>query len=214
MKLHEIKWLCNFVDYCRKWHWFDHYIWGQSKSFEDFFRNPAEVFLDECIGISNCKGFVLLGLRFGFIRYLDVLKSIYRLKIPTSISSAVYAYRECKSRKLPRIRVPFTNFILFDATWFDEFEFKYPNAFLSFNVTICYKLWHKIPIILPGFNLTFRFSNTRYFQAGIGWCPRYPTDKWTFKNGSAYGKLRIGNYKNELLWNPDTEVYGFWEGSV
>ncbi len=231
--LKDVIWFFNFITWCRKWKWFDKYVYGVPKDFEDWCRNPAEAFLDEVIGINNCKALLLFNIRIGFrafskqqiAYYQHVVQEYYNNKtelltkqfspapLPTLTKWIQHYnkmgnnYKEQLSKRLPRITFPNSDLVLLDCNWLDSFSTKYPNALFMINVGYVYKKW----IILPWININFRFKADYYFQAGLGWCPRYKKDNY-FRKGSAYAKLRIGSYGNEIRWNPGAEVYGWFEG--
>jgi len=217
MALYEQQWFIDLVKWARKWNWFDKYIWGKSKNIEDFTRNPAEVFFEEyCSLKEDVKGTTILSWRFGFKQYKEELIEDYKQDIREHMDieilpdSVINTYVELPSRRLPRIKIPFTNWILFDATWLDKFNTKYTNSVLSFHIGYCRKGF----IVLPFICFVIKFWPTKYFQTGVGWAPEHYVDgtKNTFKLGSVFCKLRFGNYDKELEWNPGLEVYGYWEG--
>lgn len=216
MAIYEKKWFINLVERLRKWDWFDKYIYGYSKNIEDFVRNPAEVFFLKYFSIKECIGVTLLSLRIGFKEYKKELQNEYNSDVLKYFDNDILppetenTYAEMPSRRLPRIKIPFTNWVLLDATWIEKFNTKYPNSLISLHIGFCKKGW----IILPFICFVFRFCPTKYFQSGIGWAPEvyYEDSKWSFKYGSSFLKFRIGNYEKELEWNPGLEVYGYWEG--
>lgn len=216
MAIYEKNWYIKLVETLRKWKWFDKYIYGRSKNIEDFYRNPGEVFFQEYCSLKECIGVTLLSLRLGFKNYKkelmdeynsDILKYFDTNKLPVEVGNT---YQEVPSRRLPRIKILFTNWVLLDATWFEKFYTKYPNSLLSLHIGFCKR---KL-IILPFICFVFRFWPTMYFQTGFGWAPESYCEgtKWDYKYGMLFFKLRIGNYKKELEWNPGLEVYGYWEG--
>lgn len=65
--LWEQGWFINAVTYCRKWGWFDKYIYGNSISMEDFIRNPCDV-LFRTMAIKNIQPLSLINFRIYFVR--------------------------------------------------------------------------------------------------------------------------------------------------
>ncbi len=213
MKLHEIKWLCRFVDWIRRFYWFNHYIWGQSKSFEDFFRNPAEVLLDEQLCLRNIWGMTLFCCRFGFDRCSKRRRGEVYLRLLEYFSfDAMQATQALGAVKI----LPFENAFNFgrnQIVFLDKYYCKYPNAYLSINLILCIK--RTLPfMMLPGICITWRFSSDRYLQIGIGFGPRYQEEnsQWKFQVGGLFARLTIMSYKSDLKWNPGNIAFEYEEG--
>jgi hypothetical protein len=66
MNLWEKQWFINLITFCRKWTWFDKYIYGNSISMEDFVRNPADVF-NRTFCVKNVKPLSLINFRMYFV---------------------------------------------------------------------------------------------------------------------------------------------------
>jgi hypothetical protein len=196
----------------RKFHWFNHYIWGYSKSYEDFFRNPAEVLLDEQLCLKDVWGVTLLCCRFGFDRcskrrrgevYLRLLE--YFSFDTMQVTQALEAIK----------RLPFENVFDFgrnQVAILDKVYTRYPNAYFSINLVLCVK--RSFPLMmLPGLYITWRFSPHRYAQTGWGFAPRYRESPWQFKlGGLALRPLTIMSYKSDLKWNPGSIAFEYEEG--
>ena len=217
--LYEQSWFINFINWLKsKSTWFNIYGWGKSKNMEDFVRNPFEVLRDNCFPfvIQDVKSYSFLS-RFGFIPYKKELEIEYyadienNTKVDSNLTTGTYhKYYDGKSLGFTIGKLRIIDLIL--SKWVT----KYPNAGFMFQLLISMK-WYVIPI--PFISMGIRFTKLRYFQFGFGWGPQ-----WKNYNGehpgdtsivaAMSGKFRIGYYNDELEWNPGSEVYGFWEGSV
>lgn len=220
MPLYEQNWFIKFITWCRKWGWFDKYIYGKSLNIEDFTRNPAEVLRDTYFPfvIQNVKAYSIL-LRCGFIPYTkerenDYYNDILDFKkidsLPESVKNTYKKYYDGKtlgfnSGKWRIVDLAATKWIT-----------KYPNAGFMFQILISMK-YKVIPI--PFIAMGIRYSKCKYFQFGFGWSPqwknylgKYPGDTSVTAVFSA--KFRLADYSDELAWNPGSEVFGYYEGNV
>jgi len=191
MKLWTYNWFIVLIAWCRKWQWFDTYIYGKSLNLEDFVRNPAEVLRDTYFPfiIKNVKAYSLINLRIGYIQYnpaspIPNCWSVFMGNRGISWRQAVWT--------------------IFDLRILNPFWTKFCNAAFFFQIAV--SLWHYIPV--PYISLCFRIGAWRYFQFGIG---------WGAENGNAVlcGKLRNVNQKtsDENILNP-TDVVGYYEGTI
>ena len=217
--LYEYEWFINFITYLRKhWAWFEKYGYGKSKNIEDFTRNPFEVLKDNCFPfvIQDVKAYSLL-LRCGYIPYSKDKETEYyaeienETKVDANLTTGTY-HKIYDGKSLGFNIKKWRIIDVVASKWIT----KYPNAAFMFQILICMK-YKVIPI--PFISMGIRFTKLRYFQFGFGWGPQ-----WKNYNGehpgdtsivaAMSGKFRIGYYNDELEWNPGSEVYGFWEGSV
>jgi hypothetical protein len=63
----EKQWFINLITFCRKWGFFNKYIYGKSISLEDACRNPGDE-LWKSLAIKNIKPLSLINFRIYFIR--------------------------------------------------------------------------------------------------------------------------------------------------
>jgi hypothetical protein len=217
--IYEQQWFINTVNWLREHSpWFDKYGYGKSINIEDFSRNPFEVLKDTCFPfvVQNVQGYSLL-LRCGYIPYNKDWEDAYYADIEnnTNVDASLTTGTYKKIYDGKSLGFNINDWRIIDVVA-SKWITKYPNAAFMFQIMICLKYW-VIPI--PFISLGFRISKTRYFQFGFGWGPQwknyngeYPGDKST--QAAISGKFRIGYYNDELAWNPGSEVYGFWEGTV
>jgi len=220
--LYEQSWFISMVTLLNNhWSWWKRWVWGYSVSMEDFVRNPAEELRDNFppFAFQNVKPFSVL-LRMMYIPYKFELEDKYLVQI----------YQDCPGIDLANCRGTYKSHFPAGKKTFgfseggcriidlavSEWITKYPNAGFMLQFLISMK-WKVIPI--PFISMGLRFSRSKYFQFGLGWAPqwknylgKYPGD--TSINAALSGKFRIGDYKGELQWNPGSEVYGYWEGTV
>jgi len=215
--LYEQDWFDRFITWCRKWDWFDTYIYGKSVNLEDFVRNPAEVLRDTYFPfiVKDIKPYSIFNLRIGYIQFDENLVDQYIEEISKYITPSIYEKYTYWSIPLGDHHLIIKNkkFVLFDFRYFNKYWTKYVNSFLSFQLAFSMKKF--IPI--PFFSLVFRFCKTRYFQLGIGWGPQ-PRGYLSGEMSGIYDttltfKCRIGEYVKEVQWNPGSEVFGYYEGT-
>ena len=212
-------WFTYFTTWCRKWSWFDYYIYGKSQSQEDFCRNPAEVLRDECFPFVfkdvNAKSMLLL--RLGFIPYdqklvkvCDCEACLVDPKVPVDLCD--YTYQ--------KILVPNSwGFMIgkyrFELGLWNPWYTKYPNCGFMFQLALSF--W-KTVIPIPYFSMTIRWSKLSYFQTGFGWAAQRQssdnkTPEYEKYNACLSAKFRFASFMKELEFNPYGETYGFYEGT-
>lgn len=219
--LYEQEWFINFINYLRSnSKWFEKYGWGKSINMEDFVRNPFEYLRDHSFPfvIKKVKPFSFL-IRVGYIPYSIDLEEEYLKQINDDLNGNVNLefckgtykqYYDGKSLGFKIKKYKIIDLIL--SKWIT----KYPNAGFMLQFLISMK-WYIIPI--PFISLGLRFTKQKYFQFGFGWAPQWHNYAGEFPGDTSIdaalsAKLRIGDYKGELGWNPGSEVYGYWEGNV
>jgi hypothetical protein len=212
--LYENEMFIIIVNGLRKWPWFEKWIWGYSKNMEDFVRNPAEELRDNFFpfAIQNVKPISVVLLRFKFNNFVKEWEQGYFAETLKDNPILTPDMIRGTYKLIPLIHSWFGSRIGLWNPWIT----KYPNAGFMFQLLISWK-YYAIPI--PWISLGLRFNKQKYFQFGFGWSPqwknynnRYPGD--TSINAVWSAKFRIGVYMKELSWNPGSEVYGYWEGTV
>lgn len=190
MKLWTYNWFITFIAWCRKWQWFDTYIYGKSLNLEDFVRNPAEVMRDTYFPfiVKGIKAYSVFNLRIGYIpATYEVHPNCWT--VPMGDRKLVW-----KGEK----------WAIIDLRVFNPWYTKFCNAmfFLQFAVSLKYY----IPI--PYVSMCIKIAPW-YFQFGLGWGAE------TSGNAILCAKLRVVNEKtsNETNWNP-TDVLGYSEGTI
>jgi len=189
-------WFQNFITWCRKWAWFDTYIYGKSIDLEDFVRNPAEVFRDTYFPfiIKGVKPYSIFNLRCGYIQ-------AKRNESPNSWTVPM------GNRKFVWEGEKWT---ILDLRVFNPWWTKFCNAafFLQFAVS----LWHYIPI--PYVSMCAKIAPW-YFQFGLGWGPEVRSATGIENCAVLCAKLRLVNEKtsNEAILN-NTDIKGYFEGTI
>lgn len=210
-------------------------------SIEDFLRNPAEVFRDNHFPFTvlDVKAVSLLAIRSGYTIYNKQLESEYVNQCCKVFEEngfiLIDGYYEKTKPDGSKLR-----FYLFDykytywkvpyegketqigdytrnINWLHKWVTKWPNGKWSLNISVVlWKGWFPLPYL----SFHIRTSEVAYFQFGIGWAPEGKiTGSW-YKDLTCYEracgsiKCRIGDYIKELEFNPGSEVYGFWEGTI
>ena len=220
--LHQQQWFIDTVTFCRKWKWFDTYIYGKSKDMEDFVRNPAEVLRDEVPpfvfkDVSAPKSLLLL--RLGYIPYYPLLMSQYLKEIrefcgfwPNAITGTYHKVDVGTNGKTFTIKD-----LTYDILWNNPWCTKYPNAAVMIQLACSFK--NHMPI--PWFGMTIHYSRDKYFQFGIGWGPQRQGYLDPTKTGIETGwdaslnwKFRLASYLDELRTNPGAEVFWVYEGTT
>lgn len=195
MKLWEYVWFINLITWCRKWGWFDTYIFGKSTSMEDFCRNPAEVLRDTYFPfiIRGVNAYSIFNLRCGYITFNRVSSPFNSWSIPMGDHKLVYENGK---------------WTFFDLRLFNKWYTKFCNSmfFLQFAVSVK----HYIPI--PFVSIVIKIIPW-YFQFDLGWGAEVQTDK-TY-NAVSCLKFRFVNEKtsNEAILNP-SDVLGYYEGTI
>lgn len=187
----KYKWYQNYVDFMRRWKWWDTYIYGKSLNYEDYYRNPAEVLRDTYFPfiIKGVKAYSIFNLRCGYIPSEKAVPSPQVWVVPMGDKG---------------YRFGIGNWIIFDLRWLNPWYTKFCNAmfFLQFAVS----LKHYIPI--PYISMCIKIVPW-YFQFGLGWGAE------TSGNAILCFKFRFVNEKtsNETQWNP-SDVTGYREGTI
>lgn len=216
--LYEQTWFINSINWLREHStFFEKYGWGKSKNMEDFVRNPFEVMRDTCFPfvIKNVKPFSLL-LRCGFKPYMDTRQAEYYADIKSEFPNVdpvmcqmTYHKHEFKKGKqffLGNDKFHYVDFIV------SEWVTKYPNAAFMFQILVSMK-YYVIPILFISMNI--RYAKSKYFQFGLGWAPQWQNSGVDeTKCAVMCGKIRLSGYEKELEWNPNSEIYGYWEGTA
>jgi hypothetical protein len=197
MKLWTYNWFILFIAWCRKWSWFDTYIYGKSLNLEDFVRNPAEVFRDVYppFIIKDIKSYSIINWRLFYIPFNPNVNVPNCWEVPMGKHKLV-----CK----------IGNWVISDLRLFNPFWTKFCNCGFFFQLALSFK-YYIIPI--PYISLCIRFSKYKYFQFGIGW----GAESHLVANrvdAVLCGKFRYINQKtsNEVDWNP-SDVIDYYEGT-
>ncbi|MCE5226775.1 MAG: hypothetical protein LLG05_13085 [Porphyromonadaceae bacterium] len=216
--LYEQQWFINSVNWLRKHSdFFEKYGYGKSQNVEDFIRNPFEVLRDNCFPfvVKNVKPFSIL-LRCGFKPYQETRQEEYYAEIKEAFPNVNpdnywWTYHKYEFKKGKRLFIGNDKFHHIDLI-VSEWVTKYPNAAFMFQLLVNLK-YYIIPI--PFVAIGVRYSKTRYFQLGMGWGTQWqrPGVDDT-KCAVLCGKFRFAGYEKELEWNPNSEVFGYWEGNV
>lgn len=211
MKPWEWAWFQKLIAFLRKWAWFEKWGYGYSKDLEDFVHNPFEELRDNsfpfCFRDVDPKSLLI---RFRFIPYLKHREEWY-----AKYSSVPGTYR--LHYDFPAWVKTFGNELTLGSDiGYGKWKSKYPNATVAFQLILSW--WHLIPI--PFFSLSIRLNELSYLQFGAGWGPqwanyngRHPEEDGKV-NAVLCGKFRYVDYAAELKRNPDSEVYGYFEGDV
>jgi hypothetical protein len=217
--LYERQWFIDSINWLRdNSPWFEKYGYGKSKNIEDFVRNPFEVMRDTCFPfvIQNVKAYSLL-IRCGYIPYKKELENKYYAEIEnnTNVDANLTTGSYFKIYDGKSLGFNINKWRIIDIVT-SKWITKYPNAAFMFQILLSMK-WYIIPI--PFISMGIRFTKARYFQLGFGWSPQWKNYANEYPGDNSIqavmsGKFRIGYYNDELEWNPGSEVYGFWEGTV
>lgn len=200
MKLWEYKWFQSLITFCRKWGWFDTYIYGKSISLEDFVRNPAEVLRDTIppFVFKNVNPYSVLNLRMGYIPYDSTITPPIANCWSVPMGDRKLIWKGSK-------------YTIIDLRIWNKWYTKYCNS--MFYIQFAASFWHYIPI--PYFAMNFRIGQYRYFQFGLGWGAQINTFATSGFDACLSAKLRYVNQKtsNEGVWNP-SDVVGYYEGTI
>jgi len=198
MHIWEMKWFQSLITFCRKWKWFDTYIYGKSSNLEDFVRNPAEVLRDTVppFVFKNVKPYSLLNLRMGYLPYDEKEPINNCWSVPMGDRKLMW-----KGKK----------YVIADLRIWNKWYTKYCNS--MFFIQFAASFWHYIPI--PYFSMNIRIGKYRYFQFGGGWGGQINKEATTGFDACLCGKLRYVNQikSNENIWNP-SDVVGYYEGTI
>jgi len=193
MPIYEKEWFKRAVDFLRrKWSFFDKYVYGHSKNYEDFYRNPFETLYETVwpFWVPGAEPHVLFVLRAGYITY------------PATDYPGTPGTHVPMLKGTPAIRGKRWTYLNF--AWRPPWQTKYYNAAFAFQVGAMKRGWALYPYV----TMVIRPTNTLCFHAGIGW--GYEAND-SGLGGSFFAKFRLGHYAKEKEWNP-TEIYGFYEG--
>ena len=198
MKFWEYKWYQNFITFCRKWKWFDTYIYGKSINLEDFVRNPAEVLRETYFPfiIKEVKSYSVINLRLGYIPYNKDVMIKNCWEVP--MGDRKYIWKG-------------TKYVIADLRLGNPWWTKFCNSIFFFQIALSFKYYIPIPYV----SLNFRLGEYKYFQFGLGWGPEVQSQSG-IKNCAVFcAKLRYVNQKtsNENEWNP-TDIIGYYEGTI
>lgn len=191
MAIYEKIWFSNFITWCRKWKWFDTYIYGKSINLEDFCRNPAEIFAQTYfpMALLGVKGYSIFNIRMGYLPASDNVDVPKCFTVPMGEHKLVWRGKE---------------WVYADLRAFNKFFTKFCNSMFFFQLAA--SVWHYIPF--PYIGLCIKIAPW-YFQFGIGWAAE------TNDNSYFSAKLRFVNEitSNETTWNP-SDVIGYYEGVI
>ena len=194
MKFWEKAWFVKFITWCRKWAWFDTYIYGKSVDMEDFTRNPAEVLRDTYFPfiVKDVKTTSIINLRCGYKSALNnpTVKNCWL--VPMGARKYIWEGKE---------------WVYIDLRLCNSWWTKYANAmfFIQFAVSM------KGNIPLPYFSMSIKISPW-YMQVGLGWADEYR--KIGLHDTVLCGKLRFVNEEtsDEAILN-SSDVLGYYEGT-
>lgn len=215
--LWEQSWFCKTVNYLNDhWSFWKTYIYGESINMEDFVRNPAEVLRDTVppfVFKDVKKPLSILLLRIGYIPYRHEDLSFYTEELMkvfnndiTKVEKASCTYWDLSKELGDHLYGFNLGYTRYDIGLFNKWWTKYPNSFIMIQFALSF--WNYIPI--PYFSFNLRFTKRWYLQLGFGWGPQINGGK---TDACLSAKFRLANYLDEAKWNPDSEVFGFYEGT-
>lgn len=200
----KYKWFQDLIAWCRKWKWFDTYIYGKSFNLEDFVRNPAEVLRDTYFPfiVKDVKAYSLLNLRCGYIAAQKSTPNPQVWIVPMGDRKLVWSGEK---------------WTIVDLRIFNPWWTKFCNAIFFAQIAVSMK-WKIIPI--PYISLCIKIAPW-YFQFGLGWGAevRYvPISDKEFEvwyDAVLCAKFRFVNERtsNEAILNP-SDVLGYFEGTI
>ena len=79
-QLWEQEWFISLITFCRKWVWFEKYIYSNSISMEDFVRNPCDG-LNRALAIKGVYPYSLINFRIFFVRPLAGWFTLFDLQL-------------------------------------------------------------------------------------------------------------------------------------
>jgi hypothetical protein len=194
MNLWTYVWFQNLITWCRKWKWFDTYVYGESTCLEDFVRNPAEVMRNTYfpLAIKNTIPISVINLRCGYKQFVEGNENPSCWSIPLG------------KRKLLWRKGEWT---YFDLRIWNPWVTKYLNAAFFFQLALNFK-YYVFPF--PFVALCIRVSEYHYFQFGLGWGANSPKGDLKICGKFAFVNQDEGR---EVFWNP-TDITGFDEGNI
>ena len=194
MKLWEYIWFQNFITWCRKWSFFDTYIYGKSINLEDFCRNPGEILRDTFFPfiIKDVYAKSIFNLRCGYKQFsVDSPSSCW--SVPMGDNKLVW-----------RIG----SWTIVDLRVWSPWWTKFCNAMFFLQFAVSFKYCIPIPYI----SMCIKIAPW-YFQLGLGWGAEIRPNG-THDTVLAL-KFRFVNEvtSNEGIWNP-TDVKNYDEGTI
>ena len=193
----KYKWYQNYVDFMRKWKWWDTYIYGKSLNYEDYCRNPAEVLRDTYFPfiIKYVKAYSIFNLRCGYIAALTDYAVPNVWIVPMGDRKLVW-----KGEK----------WTIVDLRIFNPWYTKFCNAMFFMQFAVSLKYYIPIPYISMCIKIV-----PWYFQFGLGWGPEVQSQSGVKNCAVLCFKFRFVNEKtsNETIWNP-SDVTGYGEGTI
>lgn len=201
------------------WPWWKEKIWGKSKSWEDFKRNPAEVLRDTTFPfcIKDVRPLSLINVRTNYIAYSGEREPEYCLALleragleRDMLPMAKTTYWQVPMGEKRKFIKEQDGIVKYDVRLFNPFFTKYVNGKIFFQITG----W------MPYVAFVYRISEKKFFQFGLGWglqlrgYDQYPPPTPPFiYDAVLVGKCRINDYESERIWNP-SDVFGFYEGTI
>ena len=188
----------EIITWCRKWQWFDTYIWGKSINFEDFCRNPAEILRDTYFPfiVKDVKSYSVFNLRCGYISALHASPSPPQgWLVPMGNRKLVWSGER---------------WTIIDLRIWNPWWTKFCNAIFFVQIAVSFKYYIPIPYV----SMVVKIAPW-YFQFGLGWGPEVRFATGIENCAVLCAKLRFVNEKtsNETEWNP-SDVLGYYEGTI
>jgi hypothetical protein len=212
MEIWNWKWFQKLIDICRKWKWFETYIYGESINLEDFVRNPAIVLRSTCFPfvIKDVKAISLINLRIGY-KYFQSDKVDDYVEEGKKDNVVIYSntYWDVPMGDKRKWILKRKKWTLLDIRIWNQFWTKFCNAFIFFQIVLSIKRFIPLPYIA----FSIRFTKKTYFQFGLGHSPHLKKVNPIEYDAILTSKHRIASHDKEAAWNPG-DVYGFWEGTI
>jgi hypothetical protein len=190
MNLWTYVWFQKLITWCRKWKWFDTYVYGRSINLEDFVRNPFEVMCETYFPfiIKGVKAYSVFNLRLGYIPYNPAQPIPNCRIVPMGDRKLIWKIGK---------------WIIADLRVWNPWFTKFCNSIFFLQLAV--SLWHYIPI--PYVSLCIKIAPW-YFQFGLGWGAD------TNNNAILSAKFRFVNEKtsDEAVLNY-CDVLGYYEGT-
>lgn len=198
MEIWKYIWFQNLVAFCRKWQWFDTYIYGKSVNLEDFVRNPAEIMRDTYFPfiVKGVTSYSVINVRLGYIPPDGLVPAVpNNWSVPMGERKLIW-----KSGK----------WVIADLRLWNPWYTKFCNCLFFFQFAISIKKWALAPFI----SINFRIGKDRYMQLSLGWGAESHIDA-NRVDAVLSGKLRYVNQvtSNEQEWNPG-DVREYFEGTI
>ena len=192
-------WFQNFIAWCRKWKWFDTYIYGKSVDLEDFVRNPAEVLRDTYppFIFKGVKGYSLINLRLGY-KYYNTADTAQP--------------KNCQSVAMGNNKLVWKigSWTIADLRVWNPWCTKFCNSIFFFQLGCSFKNYIPIPYV----SMCFKIAPI-YFQFGLLWGYEKVTASGDKDCAVLSGKFRIvkEDTSNEAALNSG-DVKGYYEGTI